>query len=89
MNNKGFAVTGILYSILVLFIVLVALLMFNFRNRKVILDKLKQDTLNSIEGIKEEESDVITSEQVGITVTSDESITNVKEALDDLYNKLD
>ena len=52
MNNKGFAITGILYSILVLFMVLVALLLFNLQNKKTILDKLKSDTLESVENLE-------------------------------------
>lgn len=49
MNNKGFAVAGILYSILILFIIFIVLIMFNLQNKKRILDKLKTDTLNTIE----------------------------------------
>ena len=49
MNNKGFAITGVLYSALVLFIVITTLLIFNFQNKKVILDKLKEDALSSLE----------------------------------------
>ena len=51
MNNKGFAITGILYSILVLFIVIAALLIFNLQNKKVILDKIKLDTMEYIDGV--------------------------------------
>lgn len=41
MNNKGFAVTGILYTLLVLFLVLMISLLTVFSNRKNILNKLK------------------------------------------------
>lgn len=48
MNNKGFAVSGILYVLLLIFITILVMLLFNFQNKKNILDKLKQDTLNKI-----------------------------------------
>ena len=59
MNNKGFAVTGFLYSILVLFIVIATLLIFNLQNKKVILDKLKSDALDNLENNINEESLII------------------------------
>lgn len=42
INNKGFAVTGILYTLLVLFLVLMISLISVFSNRKNVLDKLKE-----------------------------------------------
>lgn len=41
MNNKGFAVSGIIYGVLVLFILLLASLLSMFTNRKASLDELK------------------------------------------------
>ena len=58
MNNKGFAITGVLYSILVLFIVITTLLIFNLQNKKIILDKLKKDTLDNVENISTTEEEV-------------------------------
>ena len=70
MNNKGFAVTGFLYSILVLFIVIATLLIFNLQNKKVILDKLKSDALDNLENnINEDEE--ICSYEVGQEFTFD------------------
>ena len=47
LNNKGFAVSGILYTILLLFLVLIVSLMSMFSNRKLILDQLKNDITES------------------------------------------
>ena len=49
MDNKGFAITGILYSILILFLVILMLFLFNIKNKKQILDQLKEDTIESID----------------------------------------
>lgn len=48
MNNKGFAVTGIIYTLMVLFIILIIALLSMFNDRKKILDKLKDKVLNNI-----------------------------------------
>lgn len=50
MNNKGFAITGVLYSLLLVFITILVMLLFNFQNKKNILDKLKEDTFNELNG---------------------------------------
>lgn len=50
MNNKGFAITGILYSLLLVFVTILVMLLFNFQNKKNILDKLKDDTFNELNG---------------------------------------
>lgn len=50
MNNKGFAVTGIIYSLMVLFIILVIALLSMFSDRKTTLDKFKNDIVNQING---------------------------------------
>jgi hypothetical protein len=49
MNNKGFAISGILYSVLTIFLVLIILLLFNLQNKKTILDQLKLDTIDAVE----------------------------------------
>lgn len=51
MNNKGFAVSGILYSILVLFLMLLLLILGNFHSRKVAFDKQKSSVLNKLQGV--------------------------------------
>ena len=49
MNNKGFAISGIIYSILVLFLVFLALFLFSMKSKKQILDTLREDTIESID----------------------------------------
>ena len=48
MNQKGFAVSGIIYTLLVLFIILFIALLAMFNSRKNTLDKLKEKVLNQI-----------------------------------------
>ena len=84
MNNKGFAVSGILYSILVLFLVILALFLFSTKGKKTILDNLKQDTMNSIDGIDKKKMR-IHAREVEYNKNGSE---NVQEALDDLYEKI-
>lgn len=48
MNNKGFAVSGIIYGILVLFIILLISLLAMFNSRKTVLDELKEKVLNQV-----------------------------------------
>lgn len=48
MNNKGFAVSGVLYSLLLIFITILVMLLFNFQNKKNILDQLKSDTISDL-----------------------------------------
>ena len=48
MNNKGFAVTGFIYTIFVIFIVLLVAILSLFNTRKKTLDKLKREILNNI-----------------------------------------
>lgn len=48
MNNKGFAVSGIIYGILVLFIILLIALLSMFNSRKTVLDELKDKVLNEV-----------------------------------------
>lgn len=77
MNNKGFAVSGILYALLLIFITILVMLLFNFQNKKNILDKLKQDTLNKING------QVIDASELLFDPDDPEwKVTTVKEALD-------
>ncbi|MDD2180864.1 MAG: hypothetical protein PHW32_00665 [Bacilli bacterium] len=50
LNNKGFAITGILYTALLLFLVLLAGILSMMSTRKIILDKMKKTTLESLGG---------------------------------------
>ena len=48
MNNKGFAVSGIIYSILILFLILIFGILSILGARKLVLDKLKNDVMNEL-----------------------------------------
>lgn len=51
-NRNGFAVTGILYAIVVLFLFLILLVLNNFGARKVLFDKQKETVLEKLnEGV--------------------------------------
>lgn len=45
MKNKGFAISGILYTILLIFLAIVSMLLMNLKNKKYLLDRIKDDTL--------------------------------------------
>ena len=53
LNNKGFAVTGILYTALLMFLVVISGILSMMSTRKVLLDKMKQDTLESLDEVVE------------------------------------
>lgn len=48
LNNKGFVVSALLYSILVLFIVLVVGILLMLSGRKVTVNKIKEEVINEI-----------------------------------------
>ncbi|MBP3765563.1 MAG: hypothetical protein J6G98_00085 [Bacilli bacterium] len=80
MNNKGFAISGILYSILVLFLVLISLFLFSIQNKKRILDTLKNDALKSIEGVLSE------NDQLTFTLMKDNEIIYKDSITRDYFN---
>ncbi len=43
MNNKGFAITSIVYSILILALTLMFLILANMVSRKLTIDKVRND----------------------------------------------
>ena len=55
MNNKGFAVSGIIYSILILFLILIFSILSIMGARKMVLDKLKNDVMNELNDVGESE----------------------------------
>lgn len=48
LNDRGFAVSGIIYSILILFLVLIFAVLTVLGSRKLILDKLKNDVMTEL-----------------------------------------
>lgn len=51
LNNRGFAISSVLYITLVLFLILIVSLLAMMSSRKNILDKMRKDAYNSINGI--------------------------------------
>ena len=48
MNNKGFAISGILYSILVIFLLVLLTILGTLGSRKVVLDKTKMEVFDML-----------------------------------------
>ena len=65
MNKKGFAVSGIIYSILILFLLLVFSILAILGSRKLIIDKFKSDTLDKIYGNELEKEETIYRDSSG------------------------
>ena len=59
LNNKGFAISGIIYSILILFLLLIFSILAILGSRKLIIDKFKLDVLNKIYGNELEKEEVV------------------------------
>ncbi|MFV0249696.1 MAG: hypothetical protein ACK5HP_01470 [Bacilli bacterium] len=49
MNEKGFAVSGIIYTLFLVFLIIMMSILTGTQNKKKILDKLKQDTLKEVQ----------------------------------------
>lgn len=54
LNNKGFAITAVIYSMIVLFLMMLLLILIMLSSRKIILDKQKTEALNNINGDSEQ-----------------------------------
>ena len=48
LNNKGFALTSIIYMLIVLFLMIMLLILANLAQRKVVLDKIKSDVKENL-----------------------------------------
>ena len=48
MNNKGFAISGIVYSVLILFLLLIFAILGILGSRKMVLDKLKNEVISEL-----------------------------------------
>lgn len=48
MNNKGFAISGIVYSVLILFLLLIFAILGILGSRKMMLDKLKNEVISEL-----------------------------------------
>lgn len=57
MNKKGFAISGMIYTILLLFMMLIVMMLFNLQNRKMVLDEIKEEVVEAVE--KDNEMELI------------------------------
>lgn len=69
INNKGFAISGIVYTIFLMFITILTIILMLLLNRKVILDKEKKDLLTELDG--ETAGDIIDLNRDGTAVYFD------------------
>jgi len=53
INNEGFAISGVIYSLLLLFVMLLSAILLMLVNRKFILDSSNKDIMKKIENIEE------------------------------------
>lgn len=51
LNNSGFAIAGMLYTLLIIFLALIFSFLLMLNNRKTILDQIKKDVYNDLSGI--------------------------------------
>ena len=56
LNNKGFAISTIMYMILVLAIILIVLVLSILTSRQIMLDSVKKDVLSNIYGSNSNET---------------------------------
>lgn len=83
LNDKGFAISGILYSILVIFMIVLFTILGTLGSRKVVLDKTKMEVFNMLN----EESEVTTDQgnlksvKSNITVNLNEYKLNSEESV--------
>ncbi len=64
-NKKGFAISGIIYSILILFLLLIFSILAILGSRKLIIDKFKLEVLNKIYGNELEKEKIIYKDNSG------------------------
>ncbi len=48
LNNKGFALTSMIYMLIVLFLMIMLLVLSNLAQRKVVLDKIKSEVKENL-----------------------------------------
>ena len=87
LNNKGFAIASILYSIMVLFLLLLLSILGILGNRKAILDKNKKDILEELN--KEVLYNRINFEHKNITIINRDNIDDIRFALLDGVSAID
>lgn len=87
LNNKGFAIASVLYSIMVLFLILLLSILGILGSRKAILDKNKKDIIENLNSSLENNRFIFMHRN--ITIVNDGNIENIRFALmDGVYVKL-
>lgn len=86
LNNKGFALTSIIYMLITLFLMIMLLVLANLASRKVVLDKIKSDVKNKLNQGPLNAEDITARELQYQNENTD--CTNVQCALDELFNQL-
>jgi hypothetical protein len=59
LNNKGFAISGIIYSLLLLFIILLTAILLLIANRKFVLDTVNKDIMKKLDETEKENTNDI------------------------------
>lgn len=96
MKKKGFATSAILYTLLLLFLVLMVGILNNLQNKKTILDALKKDTIQALENGTVTDAildqiGIINSKIVEIEakINNYEANTYTKTEIDNKFHKID
>ena len=86
LNNKGFALTSIIYMLIVLFLMIMLLILANLAQRKVVLDKIKNDVKQKLNqgGVASEK---ITARDLYYQ-SNYTQCRNIQCAIDELYGRL-
>ena len=91
LNNKGFAISTVMYMILILAVILITLTLSTLSSRKLILDKIRRETLNNIYDTNsisfKEAIDILKAE--AINYASSNNITKQSIKISDLNSSID
>ncbi len=87
MKKKGFATSAVLYTMLLLFLVVLVGILNNLQNKKTILDQLKVETINAIQGEVCLEEKSVVHRLVEALKYSKLDISE-ESTLEDIYSKL-
>ena len=88
INSNGFAIAGLLYSLLIIFLALIFSFLLMLNNRKTILNQIKKDVYNNLSGITSDEISIDLDDLPSILVEgSDYKLpSNVSSTLKDNSN---
>ena len=88
INSNGFAIAGLLYSLLIIFLALIFSFLLMLNNRKTILSQIKKDVYNNLSGITSDEISIDLDDLPSILVEgSDYKLpSNVSNTLKDNSN---